>query len=190
LKKIKDLFKFPICTRSNRRNFIELWIENPLHTWWKARKYFKFPSIRFSVFSNPIYNCPYARTDYIGKLLDINFHDIQWKDKFDSPRHEMNPHIWVCFFHKFGFSINFVIEYLDELGNKQSGDTFYWEYLLDYLYYSKNLLNIPSWSYQSKIYYQWDHDKHEAIKAEGNIPTALFSLNKRGLKKLQELTKN
>jgi hypothetical protein len=190
LKKIKDLFKFPIYTRSNRRNFIELWIENPLHTWWKARKYFKFPSIRFSVFSNPIYNCPYARTDYIGKLLDINFHDIQWKDKFDSPRHEMNPHIWVCFFRKFGFSINFYINYKNEIGEIRNGDTFYWEYLLDYLYYSKNLLNIPSWSYQSKIYYQWDHDKHEAIKAEGNIPTALFSLNKRGLKKLQELTKN
>ena len=69
----------------------------------------------------------------------IMFHDVEWKDKYDTPRYEVPPYIWIHL-----FKWNFVWwwdmpEYL-EIED-------YWEQALWYLYYyntySQGLLDKP-----------------------------------------------
>lgn len=116
-----------------------LYIENPLKTWWKVRKLFKFPNISIKFFYNPRFNCPYISLKSIGKLLDIWSSDVVWKDKYNTPYYEESPFVWFCLLGKFGFSIDFHIYYKDKSGKLACGDIYYWEYILDYLYYNKDL---------------------------------------------------
>ena len=125
-------------------------INNPFKTWWKARKYFKRPSVKF-YFGLLKYNFPYANRDYIGKIIDISIHDVMWKDKYNSPRHERNPYVWICLFRLFRFEIGTRINDITETGKVEDRSTFYWEYLLDYLYYSKSLKINQCWEYTSKV---------------------------------------
>lgn len=39
-----------------------------------------------------------ARRDYYNPVIDIGFHALGWKDKWDSPRHEWDPMICITFF--------------------------------------------------------------------------------------------
>jgi hypothetical protein len=200
IKNILKKFSFPWYTsHDGKRNYIGFWIENPLATWWKARKYFKRPKISIHFFSKIRYNCPYINSKYVGKILEISIHDLMWKDKFNSPRHERNPYIWVCFFRKFGFSINFDVYYKDEFGIKQNGDTYYWEYLLEWLYYKekKTLRCYSAWQYDSKLY----RLRNKYGKAEDGsedtfspfkmiIPCVEMSLTKKGSKELKREIEN
>lgn len=76
---------------------------------------------------------------YCPKIPKVLFRcsDVMWKDKFDTPRYEGPPYIWI---HLFGFNL---IWYWD-LG-KDTDD--YWEQALWYLYYyntySQGLLDKP-----------------------------------------------
>lgn len=90
--------------------------------------------------------------------------------------------------------INFSIYYKDEFGEQKDESALYWEYLLDYLYYSKSLRIDSWWTRDSRIFTVLD----KAGKAEDGsedtrkpltlaIPTHLFSLNKRGLKEFKKL---
>lgn len=190
-----------------------IFIENPLKTWWKARKYFKFPKIKFhkigkwfpkkvhtqfgDYIDDGINYCPYACLDNMGDILSIYSADVMWKDKWDSPRHERNPVIWILFFKRIGFSITFNITYLDEFGKSEFGDMYYWEFLLNYIYYHHNLkealLASGGWSTSSKL---WRRISKYGSKEDGSkdeyepypiiIQTQLFSLTKKGFKKLQE----
>jgi hypothetical protein len=182
LKKIK----LPIYTKSGSSidKYFSIWIENPLHTWWKARKYFKFPKATFHLFFNPIHNCPYASLNHIGKILSISINDVMWKDKWNSPRFERNPHIWFCFFKKFGFSINFHVEYIDELGLRKDGSDYYWEYLLNFLNYSKDITDVDNWNSTSKIYKEYKDDK--IVYSTYPVPITTFSLTKKGFEKLRK----
>lgn len=99
------------------------WI-NPLHTWWKVKKYFKTPKICIYKFNKKRYSKWYITT--LGKFIDIACSDLQWKDKFNSPRHESNPKIRIVFFRRIGFTVEFT--YGDY-------DTCVWETILDFLYY-------------------------------------------------------
>lgn len=140
-------------------------IMNPLRTWWKARKYFRRPKIEFHFFKDIAYNCPFATFNNVAKIIEIRSVDVQWKDKYNEPRHETDPYIWVCFFRKFGFSINFKI-YFNEDGKKQDGGMYYWEYLLDFLYYRKDINKVDEWK-----------------RMDGTIvPTKEFSLKKKWYK--------
>jgi len=199
-------------------NYFSFIIFNPLKTWWKARKYFKLPRLHFhkvgSVFQKKIHTqfgdyidyginfCPYASYDRIGKIIDVYVDDVMWKDKWDSPRHERNPIIWVLFFKRIGFCITFNVTFKDELGEIENGDMYYWEFLLNYLYYHHNLkialLTSGGWTRNSKL---WKHRKSYGSKEDGTedvyeplrlpIQTQLFSLNKRGLRALRkELEEN
>jgi hypothetical protein len=116
-----------------RNKWFNLSIYNPLKTWWKVHKYFKRPKVSISFFSDVRQNCPFASYRYVAKILNILSYDISWKDKYDSPRHEISPYIWVCFFGIFGFSIHFKFskEYLKEM--------IYWESILNFIYYDKYL---------------------------------------------------
>lgn len=126
-------------------DLFSFYLQNPLRTWWKAKKYFKRPKIEIHFFKDLHRNCPYARYDYVARILDIQSYDVMWKSKWNSPRHERSPYVWVCFFRKFGFSINFHITYIDYKGKIQDGDSFYWEYLLDFLYFRKDLSKVDLW---------------------------------------------
>lgn len=173
---------------TNRKiaKWIDISIENPFKTWWKARKYFKRPKIKFNIFF-----ISYKTHKLRGKLLDIDCWDIRWKDKFDSPRHEISPHISVTLFGKFGFNISSHIYYKDEFGEKQNGDMIYWEYLLEWLYYKKTLRCYSTWTGDSKLY----KEKHWGDKDDGSqdtftpyhyvVPCVAMSLNKRGIKELK-----
>ncbi len=182
--------------------YFGLVLENPFKTWWKARKYFKIPKTKISFFykkHSEFIPAPYVCVDRISKIIDINIHDIIWKDKWDSPRHEINPYIFVCLFRKFGFIIQPKIYWYNEFGEKNEEDSsyldiVYWEYLLDYLYYSKNLKLDSWWTSDSKIFTivkKWgnkeDGTEDEIIPLKIATPVHLISLNKKGLKVFKKL---
>ena len=174
------------------KNIIAFSIENPLKTWWKARKYFKFPNIAIH-FSNNKYSFPYASRFWQGKLLDINIHDVYWKDKYDSPRHERNPLIYMCLFSRWSLWIVFHKTFINEFGDKTDESMHYWEYLLDYLYYSKSLKLSSYWVTDSKVAQVKEfgnaEDGSEDIRKPMKlyIPDQLISLNKKGLKEFKKL---
>lgn len=194
LKKIINKFKFPWYSSRYSDNYFAWFIENPLKTWWKARKYFKLPKIKPHFHLVYKYkNYPYASYRRIGKILDIWITDVMWKDKYDSPRHERNPLIWICLFRKFAFSITFNVFYLDEFGERQNGDMEYWEYLLEWLYYKKErtLRCYSSWTGNSRLYRvrHWgkaeDSSEDTYTSAPYIIPCVSMSLNKKGIKELK-----
>ena len=175
-------------------NLIAWNIENPFKTYWKARKYFKCPKLNIS-FCTSKYHFPYASKYWQGKLLDINIHDVLWKDKWDSPRHERNPLIYICLFGKFSVWITPKIYYKDEFGENKLGDMEYWEYLLEWLYYKekKTLRCYSGWTGTSKLYKQRvktgnSEDGSEDVyePARYTVPCVAMSLNKRGIKELKK----
>lgn len=172
-------------------------LENPFKTWWKARKYFKIPKTEISFFCKKypgFIPAPYASVNRLSKIIDINIQDVGWKDKWNSPRHENNPFIFVCLFRKFGFLIQPKIYGINEFGEKKEEDIIYWEYLLDYIYYCKNLRLDSCWTSDSRIFTivkKWgnkeDGTEDERIPLKIAIPTHLISLNKKGLKIFKRL---
>ena len=174
-------------------DLVHININNPFKTWWKARKYFKRPSFK-CYFGLLKYSFPYANRDYIGKIIDISIQDVMWKDKYNSPRHERNPYVWICLFRLFRFEISTRINALTETGKVEDRSTFYWEYLLDYLYYSKSLKINQCWEYSSKVYHytkyysnREDGEEDQVVPYKMVIQTPLFSLNKNGLKEFNKL---
>lgn len=182
-----------------KNNWFHFTIENPLGTWWKARKYFKRPKISFHISKVTTYSgYPYICYKHISKILDVDIHDVWWKDKWNSPRHERNPLIWICLFRKIALCVNFNIYYKDEFDEKVDGDLYYWEYLLKWLYYKKKktLRCYSAWSHDSRLYREVKYGKAE----DGSediikpfmcvVPTVAMSLNKQGIKELKlELNK-
>lgn len=175
--------------------WINIWIENPLKTWKKAKKYFKRP--KFKGFFHIVHTYgryPYACYNRIGKILDIRITDISWKDKWSSPRHEESPYIFICLFRKFAFTGRFYISYYDEFGEKKNGDCYYWEYLLDWIYYQnkKSLRCYSAWTSDSKLYKRvvygnaedGSEDTYKPFKEV--VPVVAMSLNKQGIKQLKE----
>lgn len=177
------------------KNLIAFSIENPLKTWWKARKYFKFPSISIRI-SLDKYHFPYASKYWQGKIIDINIHDVCWKDKWSSPRHERNPLIYICLFGKLSLWVVFYKSWINEFGEKENYSMHYWEYMLDYLYYSKSLKLGSIWTTDSKIaktrvYGNAEDGSEDKVKPfQIYIPEQLISLNKRGLKEFKKLYDN
>lgn len=167
--------------------WIDIMIENPFKTWWKARKYFKRPKLRFSIFSDSWRS--YKRG---GRILEINCLDVMWKDKFNSPRHERGPHISVLLFRKLGIRVDFHIDYCDEFGEKRNGDMEYWEYLLEWLHYreKKTLKCYSAWAARSQLYTRVTHWAEAAVDDVKEpypyvIPCVAMSLNRRGIKELK-----
>ena len=87
-----------------------------------------------------------------AKIL-IRCCDVMWKDKYDTPRYEGPPYIWI---HLFG--LNLIFYWV--LVNPELENDDYWEQALWYLYYyktySQELLDKPniekakeSWPWQN-----------------------------------------
>lgn len=169
--------------------WIDIAIENPFKTWWKARKYFKRPKPMFRMFTRS-----WKAHKHGGRILEIECFDIMWKDKFNSPRHEISPHISILLFGKFGLRIDTVIWYSDEFGEKQNGDMEYWEYLLEWLYYKnkETLRCYSAWTGESRLYRtvkRWGNkeDGTEDVYASTPyvVPCVAMSLNEEGIKELK-----
>lgn len=168
--------------------WIDIRIENPCKTWWKAREYFKRPKLRFRTFSSS-----WRLYKQGGRILELDCLDVIWKDKFNSPRHEISPHISILFFRKFGLRVDFHIDYEDEFGEKHNGDMEYWEYLLEWLYYKERstLKCYSAWTRNSDLYkaVKWgkaeDGSEDTYAPLTYTIPCVAMSLNKRGIKELK-----
>lgn len=204
-----------------RNKYFGVFIQNPIKTWWKARKYFKFPKVSFNLvwrwlprsiekdfaeqlkiktykifgkrfyFSNELLHCPYASLNYIGKIIDIDIHDVSWKDKWDFPRHEDNPFIYVCLFGSIGFRVTFYQSYIDPDCTQRNCSMEYWEYMLDYLYYNKSLKkSLSQWVYDSKLWEEVNYKTEEHKPFVLVVPVTIFSLNKRGKKELRKIILN
>ena len=184
--------KFPWYNRKFEKNF-NFYIDNPFKTWWKVRKYFKRPKTKIKFFFGNNWNYPYVSSKWCGKIIDIYISDVQWKDKWNTPRHERNPIIYFSLFQKFGFCMVPYIEYYNEFGEKENGDTHYWEYILDYLYYHKSLAKgYSTWVRESKLYKEriWGNKEdgsEDTFKFINYIiPTVAMSLNERGITELKK----
>ena len=176
-----------------RNKWFHIYCENPLKTWWKAKKYFKFPKLKAGfclVKRNDGY--PYARYDYLARILDINIQDLWWKDKYNSPRHEKNPLIYICLFRKLAFYTKLYMDYKDEFGEIKDGSMYYWEYMLKYLHYSKNLKSVDTWTSDSRIYKytEFKDDEDIILPLKINVPIVSMSLNKNGINKLKQELKS
>lgn len=98
---------------------------NLLYHWWKVRKYFKAPKIKFYIGRIKwIYGYPLKYNKYVS----FNMSSLGWKDKFRNPRFEWNPYILITVLNKWQLSITFY--YVPD---------FTWEAILDILYYNKSV---------------------------------------------------
>ena len=100
-------------------------MENPFKTWWKVRKWFKFP--KPSIYFGPIVSgLPYGIPD---KWIELYIYDVTWKDKYNSPSFEFTPQINLNLFKKYQLLLTF----------QTNDDYLYWETILDIIYYNKSL---------------------------------------------------
>lgn len=188
----------------------------PLRSWWKAKKYFKFPklqiqpffALRISAMTETMYkigikpniklfgkeylishscSAPYANNKLIGKIIDISCSDVMWKDKYNTPRHERDPYFYISFFRLFGVWITFGKKYIDPDCNLKNASMEYWEYMLDYLHYSKSLIITDFWEYNSNVYKNRNYENGETKPIRLIVPTPSFSLNKRGRKEFVKI---
>ena len=114
-------------------------MENPLRTWWKVRKWFKFP--KPSIYFGPIIlGLPCG---FPNKWIELHSYDVTWKDKYDSPRFEFTPQINLELFKKYQLLLTF----------QTNNNDVYWETILDIIYYNKSLkeaINRNTWETCSK----------------------------------------
>lgn len=131
-------------------------ISNPKKTMNKLKGIFK-PLKRYFKFSNDKW-APYPIL-WVSKpsFIHIVFSDVMWKNKYDTPRYECAPYIWIHL-----FNLNFIWYWeLPKSYYFTKYDTIddYWEQALWYLYfyntYSQGLLSKPdiikakeSWPWQ------------------------------------------
>ena len=98
-----------------------LLIENPLKTYNKIKKYFKPLTMQISF-------------GYTNSLFEIESWDLRWKDKWNSPRHEIDPYICISLFKRCLF-----IRFYYKHTNGEDLSLLYWETALTWLYYNKSL---------------------------------------------------
>lgn len=116
------MYKFKRLIIHNK--WIDWFWENPLKTYNKVKKYFLpiKPQFQWTFgFRNK------------ARILELNSFDLTWKDKWNSPRHEYNPRLFFSLF-------NYIHLYIEWTVSKDSlDDTAYWEAVLDWMYYGKDL---------------------------------------------------
>lgn len=99
--------------------YFDFYWENPLKTYNLVKKYFR--DIK------PKFQWKFGKRRK-AKILELKAFDLTWKDKWNSPRHEYNPHI---FFSLFNY-IHLYVEWT--LGTDSMQDLVYWETALTWLY--------------------------------------------------------
>lgn len=99
-------------------------IENPFKTWWKVRKYFKFPRPHIHV--GPIWRFPYYRPRHIICFYCL---DVTWKSKYDLCRFIEAPQINLILFKKYQFLLTFDV----------NDNDIYWETILSMVYRNQSI---------------------------------------------------
>lgn len=100
-------------------------MENPLKTWWKVRKWFRFP--KPSIYFGPIIDG--LPIGFPNKWIELHCFDVTWKDKYNSPRFEFVPQINLELFKKWQLLLTF----------QTTNNDVYWETILDIIYYNASL---------------------------------------------------
>ena len=110
----------------NLKNWIHISIKNPFKTMNKLKGVF-VPLDRMFQCGTKVYY-PFIYCPKPAKIL-IRCCDVEWKDKWNSPRYEEPPYVWI---HLFGFNL------IWWWARKEHAfeDDDYWEQALWYLYYA------------------------------------------------------
>ena len=82
---------------------------------------------------------PFMFANHYGKLFSIIIRDVQWKDKWDTPRHEENPFISIALFNKFFFNWSWGLP--EDVEEHWIDIDDYWEQGLWWLYYCDKDIN-------------------------------------------------
>ena len=121
------------------RNLVYLCISNPFKTMKKLKGIFKPLKCYFKWSTNNWYPMIWCSKPAYVHIMSV---DVGWKDKYDSPRYEYSPAIWI---HIFKFNL---IWYWDLPLHEHKYINDYWEQALWYLYYtntiSQGLLDKPN----------------------------------------------
>ena len=132
--------------------WIEIYIRNPFKTMNKLKGVFK-PLKCYFIFGKKIHYKPFIYCPKPSYIL-IKSCDVGWKDKYDTPRYESPPYIWIHLF-KYDF-----IWYWNLRPHQQSRIDDYWEQALWYLYYYDNIscgrLDSPNIE-KAKEYWPWQN---------------------------------
>ena len=76
---------------------------------------------------------PFMFSYHYGKLLSIIIRDVQWKNKYNTPRHEENPFVTIGIFNYFFFNWSWRLP--KEIEEHWIDNDDYWEQGLWWLYY-------------------------------------------------------
>lgn len=135
-------------------DYFDFYWENPLKTYRTVKHIFRPLKPKLS------FECYKARE---AKILSINSFDVIWKDKYDTPRHEFNPRIEISIFNYFHIRINFTLDSDDSLD-----DMVYWEAILWWKYYNKDLQTAidesVGWSTYNKETNEYEPMKFRLLK--------------------------
>lgn len=117
----------------------------------KAKKAFKY-MLKRKFFFGKRKNLPILYINPSGKIISINMSDVQWKDKYDTPRFEENPYFIITLFNKFSFGW---------IWHAPSDE--YWEQILWYLYYcdKKSIVKNDNKKEVAKETWPWLNMKNE-----------------------------
>ena len=133
--------------------WIYISLENPFKTMNKLKGVFKPLECYFRCgkYWSPVLWC--SKPSYI----QIMTHDVSWKDKYDTPRYEVPPYIWI---HLFGFNLVWYWDLPEHQRGRLTDD--YWEQALWYLYYYNSVsygrLDVPNIE-QAKESWPWSDYK-------------------------------
>lgn len=131
---------------NNMRNkYFDWYYENPLKMYNLVKKYFRPLKPKFQW---------YFGKQSKAKILEFNVFDLTWKDKYNSPRHEYNPRLFFSLF-------NYIHLYVEWTLGDSMDDTVYWEAILDWMYYGKDLQEACTngWTQYNK-----ETDSYEPMK--------------------------
>ena len=116
----------------DRRKYLYIDISNPKKTLNKLKNVFK-PLKCYFKFEKGIY-APYPVL-WVSKpaYIHIIFQDVGWKDKYDTPRFEYPPYVWIHIY-KWNW-----VWYWGLSPHQSHRNDEYWEQALWYLYYFKTI---------------------------------------------------
>lgn len=107
-----------------KQKYFDIYCENPLKTYNKIKEYF-LPI-------KPKFQWSFGKLQK-AKILEINSFDLTWKSKWNEPRHEYNPRVFISLF-------NYIHLYIEWTLDKNSmDDMVYWEAALWWMYFGKSL---------------------------------------------------
>ena len=131
----------------DKRKWLFVSIQNPFRSIKKLKGVFKSLKMYFrSTFKEwdyyPAFWC--SKPAYIH----IMSYDVLWKDKYNTPRFENPPCIWVHIYR-----LNLICFWSAPIKSEIFYDDEYWEQALWYLYYSESIENAKKtwpWTYNGK----------------------------------------